>query len=203
MRARTAIPMVLLALASCKSRALPASPDAAPSASVVASASASPSAVASASAQPKPTIGAAEQVPGQDGRFFIDNERFSALYPVFPLFPLAKFRPPLAIVEAEAPNGSSYAVICAPSLKKGPDAFDQAKQKAVGDGKFIAESHPAFPGGDGYEVHAKLKDGGERIMRFVSYAARLCTVSAELAPGEAEQKGIDFVQSFRREPPPT
>jgi hypothetical protein len=192
--------MVLLALASCKSRALPASPDAAPSASVAASASASPSAVTSASGRPKPTVGAAEQVPGQDGRFFIDNERFSALYPVFPL---AKLRPPLAIVEAEAPNGSSYAVICAPSVKKGPDAFDKAKEKAVGDGKFIAESHPAFPGGDAYEVHAKLKDGGERIMRFVSYAARLCTVSAELAPGEAEQKGIDFVQSFRREPPPT
>jgi hypothetical protein len=195
MRARLAYPMVLLALASCKGRALAEAPDTGAAASASTSSAPAPS-----FSGLTPRAGAAEQVPGQDNRFYLDGERFSVLFPVFPI---AQFKPPMTtMLEATAPSGSGYAAICVPTVKKAADVFPEARAKATANGKLVSEAHPTFPGGDAYEVHVKLDDGGMRVMRFVIYSARLCTMSAELGPSETEDKATDFVGSFRREPAP-
>ena len=190
MRAIAAISMVLLALASCK-RSAPDAPDSqAPSASASTPGSPADSAV--------PT-GSAEPVPGQYGRYFIDMHRFSA---AFPVSPAVKPLPGLMFgVEADVEDGSAFVVICRPASSSGRE-FDRAKDQTVGAGKLLSEVHPSFYGGDAYEVHAQLPDGSERFMRFVKYAARFCSVGAEIVSAAREPDALRFIESFRPEPPP-
>jgi hypothetical protein len=187
MRWSAAIPMVLLALPSCK-RATVSTPDAAPSAST--GSSPTGSAVRTSPADP---------VPGQYGRFFIDEHRFSAAYPVSPeVKPLAG---EMTGVEAHVDDGSAYVVICRP-LSPGGSELAHAKEQALGDGVLISESHPPFYSGDAYEVRARLQDHGERFMRFVRFAGRFCSVGAEIVSSSREVEATRFVESFRPEPPP-
>jgi len=197
MRAIAAISMVLLAMASCK-RSAPDAPDSqAPAASASASASASAPFVWPAdSAVP---TGPAEPVAGQYGRYFIDMKRFSAAFPVSPLVkPLPGF---MFAVEAHQDDGSAYVIICRP-VSSIHDEFAHAKEQTVGAGKLLSETHPPFYTGEAYEVHAKLPDGSERFERFVKYAARFCSIGAEIVSPGREQEAIRFIESFRPEPPP-
>jgi len=199
MRAIAAISMVLLAPASCKRSPPDAADSQAPSASSSVTVSASASAPFVWSADSAIPTGPAEPVAGQYGRYFIDMKRFSAAFPVSPLVkPLPGF---MFAVEAHQDDGSAYVIICRP-VSSIHDEFAHAKEQTVGAGKLLSETHPPFYTGEAYEVHAKLPDGSERFERFVKYAARFCSIGAEIVSPGREQEAIRFIESFRPEPPP-
>jgi hypothetical protein len=189
MRAFAALPMLLLALPSCK-RGTAGAADAGDGAAF--SASAAPSSSAPLAASP------AEPVPGQYGRYYIDNRRFSAAFPVSP-----ELKPMLLTlaVESKTDDGAAFVIICR-AASQVRNELEHAKEQTVGTGKLLAEARPSFYGGEAYDVSAKLEDGSERFMRFVRYAGRFCSVGAEIPSSLRESDATRFVASFRPEPPP-
>ena len=185
--------MLLLALAGCKHSAFSSAdgggPPAAPG-----SATAAVPAGADAPAAP------AMAVPGQYGRYYVDLQRFSAAYPLSPTF--KRMGATLTAIEARAEDGTAYAAICGPAVGGGR-TFEGARDKTVGDGKLVSETHPQFYGTEAYEVRAQLKDGSQRIMRYIKYAARFCSVGVEFVSAAEEPQALRFVESFRPEPPPS
>jgi hypothetical protein len=188
----TALSMLLLALAGCKHSAGPNQDEG----------GAGPGASASATFVPSPAASSASAtpVPGQYGRYYIDLQRFSAAYPVSPTFKRLSLT--LTAVEAHADNGTAYVAICGPAVGGGR-TFDGAREKTVGDGKLLSEAHPPFYGTEAYDVRAQLTDGSQRIMRYIRYAARFCSIGVEFVTPADEQQALRFVDSFRPEPPPS
>jgi hypothetical protein len=138
-------------------------------------------------------------VPGEYGRYFADMRLFSA---VFPASPEAKLLPNGSTgTEVVAPDRSAFAIVCSPPARDGHE-FDRAKAQVVGNGTFLSDSRPSFYGTESYEVRARMPEGIVRVMRFVKYSGRFCTVGVELAPGVDVQEAARFVDSFRPEPPP-
>lgn len=187
--------MVLSVLTACKRAPTVSTEDAA-----------SASASASASAGPSVPTKPADPVPGQYGRFFADGHRFSAVFPTTPQ--VKAFGQMMTAVEARSEVGA-FNVMC--GIAVGPVvgpladagvAMEREKMQVVGSGKLLAESHPDFYMGSAYEVRAQI-DKTERIMRFVTFAGRYCSVGVELDDASHEQDGVRFVESFRPEPPPT
>jgi hypothetical protein len=184
--------MLLLALAGCKH-----------SASTTADGGAGTPAGSSSAALPAGSSTApvpATPVPGQYGRYYVDLNRFSAAFPYSPSF--KRLTAMLTEVEARADNGSAYVAICGPAVG-GARTFDGAREKTVGDGKFVSDGHPQFYGTDAYEVRAQLTDGSQRIMRYIKYQARFCSVSVEFVTAAEEPAALRFIDSFRPEPPPS
>jgi hypothetical protein len=184
--------MLLCALVACKRSSPAEQSEAGPAAS-------SSAPTASSSPSTSPGAKAAEPVPGEYGRYFVDMHRFSA---VFPASPEVKWLPNASTAtEVVAPDRSAFAVVCSAPARDGRE-FDRAKAQTVGSGTFLSDSHPSFYGTESYEVHARMTDGVVRVMRFVKYSNRFCNAGVELAPGVDEQEAARFIDSLRPEPPP-
>jgi hypothetical protein len=183
--------MLLCAMVACK-RGSPAEPSS--EAGPVASSSSAPAASLEPGATP------ADPVPGEYGRYYVDQHRFSA---VFPAPPGLKYLPNASTAtEVVAPDRSAFAIVCSPPARDGHE-FDRAKAQTVGSGTFLSDSHPDFYGAGSYEVHARMPDGVVRVMRFVKSADRFCNAGVELAPRVDEQEAARFVDSLRPETPAT
>ncbi len=193
--------MLLSALLGCKApEAVGADAGPAPGAtSAPAAPSSAPSASVAAVASSAPVVGRAEPVPGQYGRFYCDGRRFSASFPETPSRKTLA-TPGFTAVEVETvSNRIGYAAICGPVSGH---AFENAHQKAVGDGKLLSETHPGFHGTDAYQIRVATKGGGERLMLLVKYGERFCSVGVEMDNAGDEQLGYKFLGSFRPEPAP-
>jgi hypothetical protein len=76
--------------------------------------------------------------------------------------------------------------------------WKRAPVSAAHVGRIIADGYAYFAGTDAYVAHVRLPDGSERVMLFVDYGGRSCTVIAEMS--KRDETAMEFLESFRPEP---
>lgn len=136
----------------------------------------------------------AEPVPDSWRRYFVDQGRFSALFPAAPS--------PTEVgqsltYEAHNPAGAVFVIACRGAAQD-PRPMKRARSSAASSGRIISEGHPDFFGTEAYLSHVRLPDGSDRVMLFVEYAGRDCTVTAEVMT--RDETSMQFIESFRPEP---
>jgi hypothetical protein len=145
---------------------------------------------------PPATTEAVESDPPPDSwkRYFLDQNRFSAMFPA----------PPKVIeiagnvtYEAHNPAGALFMVVCGPSAED-HGQIRRARTSASSSGTIISDGYPYFFGTEGYLAHVRLPDKSERVMFFVEYGGRSCTVTAEVRSND--ETSMHLIESFRPEP---
>jgi hypothetical protein len=151
-----------------------------------------------ATAAPPPPVSTgaieSEAVPDSWRRYFVDQNRFSAQFPGAP-----------AVTEvgqdvtyaAHNPAGALFMVVCGPSAAD-HDPMKRARASARSSGRIVSEGAPYFFGTESYLSHVRLPDGSARVMLFVEYGGRECTVTAEVR--SRDETSMQFIESFRPEP---
>ena len=149
-----------------------------------------------ASAAPPSTTEAVESDPRPDSwkRYFLDQNRFSAM---FPASPAATEIGRNVAYEARNPAGALFKVVCGPSAED-HGQIRRARASASSSGTIISDGHPYFFGTEGYLAHVRLPDESERVMLFVDYGGRYCTVTAEVRSND--ETSMHLIESFRPEP---
>lgn len=138
---------------------------------------------------------ATEPEPPPDGwkRYLLDDNRFSAL---FPASPKATMVGQGVAYEARNPAGALYTVACSPAADD--HGLERARIRATRFGHVISDGDAYFFDTEAYLAHVRLSDQSERVILFVEYGGRDCTVTAEVTSND--ETSMHFVESFRREP---
>jgi hypothetical protein len=182
-----AMAVVVTALACV---ALPSSRNAKPSEAATPAAAASPPTAATATAEaiePEPT-------PDSWKRYLLDQSRFSAM---FPASPKATEMGQHVRYEAHSPGGALYMVDCSPSAED-HGQVTRARASTHRLGRVISDGDPYFFGTEAYLSHVRLPDESERVILYVDYGARYCTVTAEVR--NRDETAMHFIESFHAEP---
>jgi hypothetical protein len=152
---------------------------------------------ATAAALPPPVMTGAievEPVPDSWKRYLLDHGRFSAL---FPATPKATEVGQDVLYQGHNPAGAMFMIACGPATED-PRSMKRAQSIAAGSGRIISEGHPDFFGTEGYLSHVRLPDGSERVLLFVEYEGRHCTVTTDVMA--RDETSMQFIESFRPEP---
>jgi len=128
-------------------------------------------------------------------RYLLDQKRFSA---DFPASPEATSIGRDVAYEAHNPGGALFRVVCGPAAEN-HGQLRQARASASSSGRIVSEGYPYFFGTEGYLAHVRLPDSSERVMFFVEYDGRDCTVTSEVVNND--ETSMRLIESFRPEPP--
>jgi hypothetical protein len=141
-----------------------------------------------------PEVVEAGPAPDSWKRYFLDQNRFSAM---FPASPAATEIGRNVAYEARNPAGALFMVVCGPSAED-HGQIRRARTSASSSGTIISDGYPYFFGTEGYLAHVRLPDKSERVMFFVEYGGRSCTVTAEVRSND--ETSMHLIESFRPEP---
>ena len=158
---------------------------------------AAPQATAAPPPMPAPaTTEAVESAPPDSWkRYLLDQRRFSA---DFPAYPEATAIGRDVAYEAHNPAGALFRVVCGPAAED-HGQLGRARASASSSGYVVSEGYPYFFGTEGYLAHVRLPDRSERVMFFVEYDGRDCTVTSEVRNND--ETSMRLIESFRPEPP--
>lgn len=128
-------------------------------------------------------------------RYLIDENRFSALFPASP--ETTQIGRDVAY-EAHNPAGALFMIVCGPAAED-HGQLERARARVSSSGTIISDGYANFFGTEGYLAHVRLPDHSQRLMFFVEYRGRDCTLTAEVRSND--ETSMDLIESFRPERP--